>query len=346
MRATTIGKTADYVGGSAYSSTYNIGQQGTGVSTVALSSGDISLQLGSGTVVSVGAAVAGSGAGQTTASAYAKANAINSAGVAGLTAQADTTVQFDMAATAVGATEDTYSLSLNGVAIYTAYNATTSGAITADQLVNAINGNSASSGVTASYDSTNTRVTLSASDGRNIAIVQNSNVTASAGLKATEGTNNASNTASMATAGGNVATTNTYVGSIRMTAADTITVGGTASRIGFSATAYALGASALNSASVTTVANANTAIGRVDAALSSVSTLRSTLGAMQNRFASAVATINAANENQTAARSRIQDTDFAAETANLTRAQILQQAGTAMLAQANALPNTVLSLLK
>jgi flagellin len=136
------------------------------------------------------------------------------------------------------------------------------------------------------------------------------------------------------------------LGSIRLTAAEAITLGGAPAPTGFSATSFALGASALNSASVTTVANANTTIGRIDAALAAVSTLRSTFGSIQNRFESVTSSLTATSENLTAARSRIQDADFAQETAALTRSQILQQAGVAMLAQANALPNTVLSLLK
>ena len=86
-------------------------------------------------------------------------------------------------------------------------------------------------------------------------------------------------------------------------------------------------------------------ISRVDAALTSVSSLRSTFGAIQNRFESTIVNLQTSSENLSAARSRIQDTDFASETARLTRAQILQQAGTAMLAQANAAPQSVLSLL-
>ena len=84
----------------------------------------------------------------------------------------------------------------------------------------------------------------------------------------------------------------------------------------------------------------------IDAALTQVNSIRSSLGALQNRFESAVSSLTAASNNVTSARSRIQDADFAAETAALTRGQILQQAGVAMLAQANALPNTVLALLK
>jgi flagellin len=102
----------------------------------------------------------------------------------------------------------------------------------------------------------------------------------------------------------------------------------------------------LESIDVSTVSNANETIIRVDAALTSVSTLRSTFGAVQNRFETTIANLQTSSENLTSSRSRIMDTDFAAETANLTRSQILQQAGVAMLAQANALPNNVLKLLQ
>jgi flagellin len=108
----------------------------------------------------------------------------------------------------------------------------------------------------------------------------------------------------------------------------------------------ALGSSALNAASVTTVSNANTTVTRIDAALATVNTLRSTFGAMQNRLESTIANLQTTSENLSSSRSRIRDADFAQETAQLTRAQILQQAGTAMLAQANAIPNNVLSLLR
>jgi flagellin len=80
--------------------------------------------------------------------------------------------------------------------------------------------------------------------------------------------------------------------------------------------------------------------------LTAVNDARSSLGAFQNRFVATIANVNTTAENLTAARSRIQDADFAAETGALTRAQILQQAGVAMLSQANALPNQVLTLLR
>ncbi|MCW5616700.1 MAG: flagellin, partial [Rhodocyclaceae bacterium] len=97
---------------------------------------------------------------------------------------------------------------------------------------------------------------------------------------------------------------------------------------------------------VSSFTNAQETITQIDNALKSVNTSRANLGAIQNRFSSTVANLQTASENLSASRGRIQDADFASETANLSRSQILQQAGTAMLAQANALPQNVLSLLQ
>ncbi|HEV8314358.1 MAG TPA: flagellin, partial [Burkholderiaceae bacterium] len=103
---------------------------------------------------------------------------------------------------------------------------------------------------------------------------------------------------------------------------------------------------AVTGGGVTTVALANTALGNIDTALDTINSERALYGATQNRFEVVISTLQTAAENQTAARSRIMDADFAAETANLSRSQILQQAGTAMIAQANQLPQQVLQLLK
>jgi flagellin len=113
--------------------------------------------------------------------------------------------------------------------------------------------------------------------------------------------------------------------------------------------------SALNAGSTRIVGLASTgsdvrvisaALGILDSAIDSVSNMRGNFGAIQNRLESAVRNMENVIENQSAARSRVLDADFARETANLTRTQILQQAGTAMLAQANQLPQNVLSLLR
>ena len=97
---------------------------------------------------------------------------------------------------------------------------------------------------------------------------------------------------------------------------------------------------------ISNTANADFAIAAMDSALSAINAGRADLGAYQNRFSSAIANVQTTAENLTASRSRIVDTDFAAETATLSRNQVLQQAGTAMLAQANAMPQSVLALLK
>ena len=97
---------------------------------------------------------------------------------------------------------------------------------------------------------------------------------------------------------------------------------------------------------VTTATDANSALAVLDKAIEKVDSIRGDLGAVQNRFEATMANLENVAENLSAARSRIMDADFAAETAQLTKAQILQQAGVAMLAQANMLPQTVLSLLQ
>jgi flagellin len=102
----------------------------------------------------------------------------------------------------------------------------------------------------------------------------------------------------------------------------------------------------LDTVNISTVSGANAAIAVLDGALSQVTSIRADLGAVQNRFSSTIANLQTTSENLSASRSRILDADFAAETASLTRAQILQQAGTAILAQANAIPQNVLSLLR
>ena len=113
--------------------------------------------------------------------------------------------------------------------------------------------------------------------------------------------------------------------------------------LGTSLNASALGVSGLGVASI---GSASTAITAIDAAISTVSSTRASLGAFQNRFESLVNSLQVAVENLTASESRIRDTDMASEMSNYTRFQILQQAGTAMLAQANSVPQTVLKLLQ
>jgi flagellin len=102
----------------------------------------------------------------------------------------------------------------------------------------------------------------------------------------------------------------------------------------------------VSSINLTTAAGAQAALAAVDSAINTVNSTRAALGAYQARFVSVVASLATTAENLTASRSRVQDADFAAETAALSRAQILQQAGTAMVAQANQLPQGVMALLR
>ncbi len=138
---------------------------------------------------------------------------------------------------------------------------------------------------------------------------------------------------------------------ITLSSAATITVttggtGTTGSGFGASVTATASTTTGLGTLDVSSFAGAQLAIQQVDSALGQINTARATLGAVEDRFTSVVSNLQQTSENLSASRSRIQDTDFAAETANETKNQILQQAGTAILAQANSLPNNVLTLLK
>ena len=140
-------------------------------------------------------------------------------------------------------------------------------------------------------------------------------------------------------------------GDLTLTSAAAITVAGAANDAAITgfvngtpgAATTTTGIGSLNLSSFT---DAQQSLAHLDKALAEVNTSRGDLGAIQNRFSSTIANLQTTSENLSASRGRIQDTDFAAETANLSKGQILQQAGVAMLSQANQLPQTVLSLLR
>ena len=144
-------------------------------------------------------------------------------------------------------------------------------------------------------------------------------------------------------------------GTVTMTSTSSngiVYAGAHADRAGLSAAGQTVAATTTSSVSsiasmnVLTADSATKALAAIDGALTTVNASRAALGAIQNRFTSVVTSLQTTAENLSASRSRIQDADFALETANLSRAQVLQQAGTAMVAQANQLPQSVLSLLK
>jgi flagellin len=293
--------------------------------TNALAAGDLTIALGTGAAVSVGASstYATSVTGQGASSAYAKAAAINAANISGLQVTATTSVTGG-AAVAGGSSGGNYTLTINGVAVISAQAVAASGSISTSSIIQAVNNASGQTGVTASLSGST--VTLTAADGRDIGIAETVTGTVS---------------------GGNSATTSaTTVGKLTLSAGSDITIGGTTpgnAGLGAGTTAAA---GSLTLRAVDTAANANTTISSVDSALTTVNGLRGTLGAIQNRFQSTISNLQAVSENLSASRSRILDADFASETASLTRAQILQQAGVAILAQANAVPQQVLGLLR
>jgi flagellin len=263
-------------------------------------------------------------------------NAVTSAGIAGLTAATSGTgatagLTFtNSGKTAFSITGDTFagtqtvkaqtpqsatfaqlaagSITINGTSV-SALGATTNAASRLDNLSAAINNISATTGVTATIDSG--RIQLS-SDKADITI------------------------------GGSAAASTmlSETGLVAGTSGTTTNIPGS--------TAYAAGKQQVGFANldISTIEGADNAILAMDAALKSVNESRADLGAIQNRFTSVVSNLQTTSENLSSSRSRIVDADFAEETAALTRNQILQQAGTAMLAQANSLPNNVLSLLQ
>lgn len=249
------------------------------------------------------------------------ATAINTAaGSTIATANATTANVGAFAAITGGSDGDTYTIDIEGVAI----TATAAGGaqITAADMDTALGLATLPAGVVATGSFAADNLVLTAADGRTLDI--------SAGTHSGAAT-------------GGLAAAQSVVSTVDISSAADVEIGGTdPSKAGLTAgTTYAT-----SNINLLSVANSNAAITAVDAALTSINSARADLGAIQNRFESVVTSLQTTSENLSASRSRIQDADFAAETANLTRAQILQQAGTAMLAQANALPQNVLALLQ
>lgn len=242
-------------------------------------------------------------------------------------------------ATISGISEDgNITFALNGSSI------SASGVTTSDysSLVTAINSASGSTGVVASFTTpglTNS-ITLTAADGRDIKIDTYANSGANAastvsfsGTTLTEGA--ASNDSAIKT------------GTVELSSSKgAISTAAAGADVFASAGVNTSTLSSVAAINIKTASNAQSAISVIDAAIQTINSSRGDLGALQNRFSSTIANLQTSAENISASRGRIIDADFAQETANLTRGQILQQAGTAMLAQANSLPQGVLSLLR
>lgn len=327
--------------GSTYSSSQTTTDMGL-VDTTAISAGELGINgTNVGATSSDGVSTTGD-----TYSALAKANAINAisndTGVVATATTTDTGTALYTGMTNAAAADFT----LNGV--YISYTETAAANTTMDAAVTAINAATSQTGVTAGLTGAG-YLELTAADGRNIVTAEIAAQTFLTDLGLTVGGQ---------TRVGSLALESTSEFGIQITDTDTAMVSGTPAavsaldvRLGatFDATAAQVAATAstgMSGVSVSTVVGASAAITTVDAALSTVNESRANLGAFQNRFQSVVANAQTSSENLSASRSRIVDADFAAETAQMTKAQILQQSGIAMLAQANSIPQNVLALLQ
>jgi flagellin len=362
-RATKLGARA--TGASNVSQTAGLTETGTanlmtqnattfdGVTSAAIAgTGDVSIN---GTDIE--ASAAGSEAGQTIGSAYAKAAAINLSGVSGLTVTASTTKTFTDLGTgdflqngivdqAADSTID-YQLTINDDVVFTQQFTYGTSNITIDNIVTSINNNTGDTGVVATKNGDNDLV-LTASDGRDIKIVD-SFAYAQGTANVAEGMDTVFN-AFLATNGADETGTHTaqqiWGGTLSFSSNEDITFDAGAAILGRSTGISINLSSNVSTVDVSTVSGSNSAIEIIDAALSSIDSSRASLGAVQNRFGSTIANLQSISENVSAARSRVLDADFAAETAEMTKSQIMQQAGVAILAQANQLPQMVLSLLQ
>lgn len=267
-------------------------------------------------------------------SALAFATAINSvSGTTGVTAEANATETNLGAITAEAVGIAAGEFTINGVNISATEvtNGDTSGS-----LRDAINTVSNQTGVEASLNDSNELV-LTAEDGRNIQFGgtgANSDIFGSGDIVASG------------------AMDIVVTGTVSLDSDEAFEITATVAGAGVQGQGFSSGTQALDTSNsvgnidISTVGGANSAIANIDRALDSVNSLRGTLGATQNRFESTITNLATTSENLSAANSRILDADFASETAKLAKSQVLQQAGISVLAQANARPQQVLSLLQ
>lgn len=260
-------------------------------------------------------------------SAIAKANAINA--VTGQTGVKATVVATTKTYTITSANAGAFAMTINGVAV-TATTATSATARESASLIAAgINAVSSQTGVAATFSATG--FTLTAADGRNI------------------------NIASVGTStGGSAATAATVFGTINLSSTSNvgISVGGTQATaalvgaVGAYAPAVATAGAGVSTLSLSTASGAQSALTTLDLAINTITDSRAAMGAYQNRLTAAISNLETTSINLQASRSRILDTDYAKETTNLAKSQIITQAATAMLAQANQSAQSVLALLK
>jgi flagellin len=206
------------------------------------------------------------------------------------------------------------------------------------QMAAAINSVSAQTGVTATFSTTDGSVELTAADGRNIVLTTLTSAT--------------TGTTGLATGGDDTVVTRSTV-SLESTSADGITIGdvdgdsadASGFTVGYTAATVTVGAG-VSSLDLTTASGSQAALTTLDSAINTITDMRASMGAYQNRLTASISNLETTSMNLSASRSRILDTDYAKETTNLAKSQIIQQAATAMLAQANQSGQSVLALLK
>jgi flagellin len=300
--------------------------------TGTLNAGDLTITVGDGETATIGAA--------DSADALKEAiEAENIAGVTSVTAENTQTLTFEnIELSSTGNTAGTYSLdiSVGGASATTvSVNIASGGTLSAGDLAAAINAEGIE-GLTVS--ASGTAINFATENGENLTFA---NQDYSGG--ALSGGGSAIGAGTFATVTADITS---YRGSVSVEALDDVTIGGNApATAGFTAGTTAA-AGSIDTINIGTVDGANDAIKRVDSAINTVNDLRGQLGAIHNRFESTIANLSTSVENLSASNSRILDADFAAETAKLSKSQVLQQAGISVLAQANARPQQVLSLLQ
>jgi flagellin len=330
-------------GGSSYTTVVN-DTTPTAVGSVTLTSGALSLN---GFVVGAANADGVSSAGTTT-SGIAVAAAVNAiSGQSGVTAtvQATKVTGTTVTTTGAGTAVTTGTVFINGVDIG-ALDAASTAAARGGQMASAINAKSSQTGVIASFDKSTGSVSLTAADGRNIAIdiVSTGTPTATSAVTGLTHTTTSSATATSITRSSVKLSSSNKDG---ITVAGNSTAGLTAAGLtGGYTQATATAGAGVSTIDLTTSAGSQTALSTLDKAINTITDMRASMGAYQNRLTASISNLEVSSMNLQASRSRILDTDYAKETTNLAKAQIIQQAATAMLAQANQSAQSVLSLLK
>jgi flagellin len=265
---------------------------------------------------------------------------INSSNIAGLSATANVnSVTGTTTGTATAlSTGNLDVITVNGIGI----NVTNTGNVATNvaSAITAINGASTQTGVTASLNGGGA-ITLTSASGANI-VAQFTETT----LVGTNASAASDFGVAAAAAGAAVTTKGTFNYNYVAPTGVSGTISGTGALAGITANAIVSTGAAVSTLDVTSTSTANTALTAIDAAIQQVASSGAQLGAYQNRFQATITGLNTTATNLSAARSGIQDTDYAAATAQLAKAQILQQASTAMVAQANTIPQNILTLLQ